>query len=73
MPHDLLLRKLHFYGIRGTINNWFADYLANRRHITIVDGIKSSPADVAVSDRIFVKFLVKPDIKIFGCGSAAKY
>ena len=44
VPHDLLLRKLHFYGIRGTINIWFADYLANRRHITIVDGIKSSPA-----------------------------
>ena len=28
--HDILLRKLRHYGIRGTINDWFKDYLLNR-------------------------------------------
>ena len=46
VPHDLLLRKLNFYGIRGIINQWFADYLADRRHVTIIDGHKSSATNV---------------------------
>ena len=46
VPHALLLKKLEFYGIRGIINNWFADYLRNRSHTTIVDGETSSSAKV---------------------------
>ena len=30
VSHEILLRKLHYYGIRGPINNWFRDYLSNR-------------------------------------------
>ena len=29
--HDILLKKLEFYGIRGTSLEWFASYLAGRQ------------------------------------------
>ena len=32
--HDILLRKLHFYGIRGIIQDWFRDYLSQRSQST---------------------------------------
>ena len=30
LSHELLLKKMELYGIRGTALSWFADYLANR-------------------------------------------
>jgi hypothetical protein len=29
--HEILLAKLHFYGIRGVSEGWFGSYLTNRR------------------------------------------
>ena len=29
--HDILLQKLHHYGIRGASLNWFNTYLSNRK------------------------------------------
>jgi hypothetical protein len=37
--HDVLLTKLHFYGIQGTAAEWFRSYLADGRQNT---RIKSS-------------------------------
>ena len=31
LEHEVLLKKLERYGIRGTSNNWFRDYLTNRK------------------------------------------
>lgn len=36
VDHDILLGKLDYYGIRGTINNWFSSYLKNRSQTTLV-------------------------------------
>ena len=30
LSHDILLRKLHKYGIRGTALDWFKSYLSDR-------------------------------------------
>ena len=31
--HENLLRKLDHYGIRGTVNEWFKNYLTERKQI----------------------------------------
>ena len=33
IKHDILLKKLSFYGIRGIAYSWFESYLTNRKHI----------------------------------------
>ena len=39
--HDLLIKKLFFYGIRCTANAWLNNYLTNRNQYVIADGHSS--------------------------------
>jgi hypothetical protein len=39
--HRGLLSKLEAIGIRGTLLNWFCDYLSNRKQATVIKGEKS--------------------------------
>ena len=41
VDHDILLRKLKYYGIRGVAFDFFKSYLTNRRQQTQVNGIFS--------------------------------
>ena len=42
VDHKILLSKLNHYGIRGTVNNWFASHLENRRQfVKIGDSIST--------------------------------
>jgi len=38
VDHQILLAKLHNYGIRGIIYSWFKNYLTNRKQFVSVSG-----------------------------------
>ena len=42
VDHDILLKKLHHYGIRGNVNNLFKSYLTNRQQFVKVNNASSS-------------------------------
>ena len=42
VDHEILLKKLFHYGIRGTANSWFASYLSNRKQFVVINGHESS-------------------------------
>ena len=42
LNHDILLKKLDHYGIRGTANLWFKSYLSGRKQYVELNGRKSS-------------------------------
>ena len=42
VDHEILLNKLQFYGIRGTINKLICSYLSERRQYVFVHGSRSS-------------------------------
>ena len=46
IDHDILLYKLHFYGIRGLSNKCFASYLCNRKQYTEIHKCKSSKKNI---------------------------
>ena len=39
--HEILLEKLNYYGVRGTVNNWFKSYLEDRKQIVSINGYES--------------------------------
>ena len=39
--HEILLKKLEHYGIRGTSNSWFRSYLDNRKQLVSLNGDES--------------------------------
>ena len=41
VDHDILLRKLYHYGIRGNALQWFESYLKNRKQFVTYNGVSS--------------------------------
>ena len=39
--HDILLRKLNHYGIRGTVLQWFQSYLSSRKQTVRINKTNS--------------------------------
>ena len=44
--HNILLKKLFHYGVRGLPHLLFSSYLSNRQQYTVVNGMKSDIAEV---------------------------
>ena len=47
MNHQILLKKIERYGIRGTANKWFASYLSSRRQKVRLDDTYSEFKNVS--------------------------
>ena len=45
VPHQRLLEKLRHYGVRDSLNQWIADFLADRQQV-ILEGAHSSATSV---------------------------
>ena len=46
VPHQRLLLKLHFYGIRGQVLHWIRDFLTGRTQRVLVEGQSSTTSSV---------------------------
>ena len=46
VDHDILLKKLDHYGIRGVANDWFRSYLENRKQYVHISGSDSKLKNV---------------------------
>ena len=46
VPHERLLRKLDFYGIRGTTLEWIGNFLKGRNQRVVLEGAHSEMAEV---------------------------
>ena len=46
VPHQRLIHKLNYYGIRDKNLNWITDFLGNRQHQVLLNGIPSSKLSV---------------------------
>ena len=54
LKHDILLRQMDKYGIRGIANKWFDNYLSNRK--VRVKCKTSSATDIVTSDDFSVTY-----------------
>ena len=52
--HDILLKKLDHYGIRGNTNAWFRSYLTNRKKNVSINGF---PSEQNVINMVYHKVL----------------
>ena len=48
IDHDILLRKLNHYGIRGLVLDWFKSYLSNRKQFVTIQGCNSKHETISV-------------------------
>ena len=46
VPHQRLLSKLDYYGIRGPLHSWLSSFLTQRMQTVVCDGASSNPREV---------------------------
>ena len=44
--HEILLKKLELYGIKGNVLNWFKSYLTNRKQYIEIEGQKTDSLNI---------------------------
>ena len=45
VDHEILVKKLAQYGIRGVVNNWFTSYFSKRHQFVSILGFNSTPKE----------------------------
>ena len=48
VPHQILLRKLEHYGIKGKVLDWFGDYLSHRKQYTAYENSASTSQETVL-------------------------
>ena len=48
--HEILLKKIKFYGIEGKCAKWLKNYLENRKQCTVANDMVSDLADITCGD-----------------------
>ena len=46
VDHEIFLKKIHLYGIKGTTYAWFKSYIQNRKSICLMNGKKSHAREI---------------------------
>ena len=64
VDHKILLNKMAFYGVRGSAQNWFKNYLSDREQFLIINGVKSEKVKMICG--VPKGSVQLPDIKIGG-------
>ena len=44
--HNILIKKLEYYGVRGVANNWFVSYLSGRKQFVTVNSVQSEHCEI---------------------------
>ena len=44
--HGILLSEIYNYGIRGTVINWFKNYLTNRKQYVAIDNVSTTISNI---------------------------
>lgn len=47
VDHDILIKKVDFYGIRGIAKDWFASYLSDHQQFVTVNAVKSDLTSIS--------------------------
>ena len=55
VPHRRLLTKLEYYGIHGTLLDWFESFLTQRNQAVVYEGVSSSPAPIISGELVSPK------------------
>ena len=48
LSHNILIRKLYYYGIRGTALDWVSNYLSGRKQFVSYNNSKSDTVDISL-------------------------
>jgi len=72
ISHDILLSKLHCYGIRDIAYNWFKNYLTDRVQYVEIDGYKSSYSQIKSQGSILgpLLYLIYVNDICFSCNGS---